>query len=64
MDRFSDGEHFGHILTKQLPANKAARLYGVLPSTLKDRISGRVVHGVKPGPTPYLTTHAGRKRAS
>ena len=44
------------VLTKQLPANKAAKLYGVPPSTLKDRLSGRVVHGVKPGPRPYLTT--------
>ena len=44
------------VLTKQLPANKAARIYGVLPSTLKDRLSGRVVHGVKPGPAPYLTS--------
>ena len=41
------------VLTKQLPANKAAR---VPPSTLKDHLSGRVIHGVKPGPTPYLTT--------
>ena len=24
------------------------------PSTLKDRLSGRVVHGVKPGPVRYL----------
>ena len=44
------------VLTKQLPANKAARMYGVPPSTLKDRLSGRVVHGVKPGPMPYLTS--------
>ena len=44
------------VLTKQLPANKAARLYGVSPSTLKDQLSGRVVHGVKPGPRPYLIT--------
>ena len=44
------------VLTKEFPANKAARLYGVPPSTLKDRLSGRVVHGVKPGPRPYLTT--------
>ena len=39
------------VLTKQLPANKAARMYGVPPSLLKDRLSGCVVHGVKPGPT-------------
>ena len=51
------------VLTKQLPANKAARLYGVPPSTLKDRLSGRVVHGVKPGPTPYLTTQEEKELA-
>ena len=34
---------------------KAAKLYGVPPSTLKDRLSGRVVHDVNPGPKQYLT---------
>ena len=29
-------------------------LYGVPKSTLHDRISGRVRHGTKPGPSPYL----------
>ncbi|ORU94637.1 MAG: hypothetical protein A6F71_09420 [Cycloclasticus sp. symbiont of Poecilosclerida sp. M] len=29
-------------------------LLGVPPSTLKDRISGRVKHGTKSGPIPYL----------
>ena len=44
------------VLNKHLPANKAAKLYGVPPSTLKDRLSGRVVHsGVNPGPKQYLT---------
>ena len=35
--------------------NKAALEYGVPKTTLLDRISGRVVHGTKPGPKPYLT---------
>ena len=34
--------------------NKAALLHGVPPTTLKDRISGQVVHGTKPGPVRYL----------
>ena len=34
--------------------NKAAQLHGVPPSTLKDRLSGRVAHGTKPGPVRYL----------
>ena len=35
--------------------NKAARDHGVPASTLKDRISGRVIPGTKPGPKPYLS---------
>ena len=35
--------------------NMASRTYNVPPSTLKDSISGRVKHGTKPGPIPYLT---------
>ena len=38
-----------------LSGNKAADLHGVPRSTLKDRLSGRVKHGTKPGPKPYLT---------
>ena len=34
--------------------NKIAALYGVPKSTLHDRISGRVTHGTKSGPAPYL----------
>ena len=36
--------------------NRAARDYGIPRSTLYDRVSGKVVHGVKPGPRPYLTS--------
>ena len=35
--------------------NRAARDHGVPPSTLKDRLSGRVVDGNKPGRSSYLT---------
>ena len=38
-----------------LSANRAADLHRVPRSTLKDRLSGRVKHGVKPGPRPYLS---------
>ena len=34
--------------------NKAAKLHRVPCTTLKDRLSGRVTHGVKPGPKQYL----------
>ena len=33
---------------------RAARTYGVPRSTLQDRVNGRVTHGVRPGPKPYL----------
>ena len=36
------------------PINKIAVFYGVPKSTLHDRISGRVTHGRKPDPSPYL----------
>ena len=34
--------------------NRSAVMYGVPSTTLKDRISGRVVHGTRPGPRPYI----------
>jgi len=34
--------------------NAAAAQFGVPPSTLRDQLSGRVVHGTRPGPAPYL----------
>ena len=38
----------------EMGRNRAALEFGVPPSTLKDRLTGRVKHGTKPGPTPYL----------
>ena len=35
--------------------NRIATMYGLPRSTLKDRVTGRVTHGTKPGPHPYLT---------
>ena len=43
------------VRSGQCGANKAARLHNIPPTTLKNRLSGRVKHGDKPGPTPYLT---------
>ena len=34
--------------------NHAAMLHGVPKTTLKNRLSGRVAHGINPGPKPYL----------
>ena len=36
--------------------NKAALLHSVPRTTLKDRLSGREVHGTNQGPRPYHTT--------
>ena len=44
------------VIKDGLSGNKAAALHCVPPSTLKDRLSGRVDHGKKPGPAPYLTS--------
>ena len=37
------------------PINQAAREHGVAKTMLRDRLSGQVIHGTKPGPKPYLT---------
>ena len=34
--------------------NQAALQHGVPKTTLKNRLSGRVAHGIKPEPRPYL----------
>jgi len=34
---------------------QSIKKYYIRRSTLQDRISGRVTHGTKPGPRPYLT---------
>ena len=39
----------------KMSINRAAVEHGVPPTTLKDRLSGRVKHGTKPGPRPYLS---------
>ncbi len=43
------------VQDKGISANHTAKLFGVPPSTLKDRLSGHVLHGTKPGPVPYLS---------
>ena len=37
-----------------LGTNMAARTFSITSSTLKDRFSGRVKHGMKSGPVPYF----------
>ena len=39
----------------KMSINRAAMEHAVPPTTLKDRLSGRVKHGTKPGPKPYLS---------
>ena len=42
------------VETARCGVNEAARMYSIPPTTLKDRVSGRVKHGKKPGPSKYL----------
>ena len=42
------------VANGELGVNRAALEFGVLKTTLKDRLSGRVVHGANIGPKPYL----------
>ena len=43
------------VVNGELGINRAALQYGVPPTTLKDRMSGRIIHGSKIGPKPYLS---------
>ena len=43
------------VMEGELGVNRAADQFGVPRTTLKDRMSGRVTHGSKSGPAPYLT---------
>jgi len=45
-------------------ANKAAVIHGVPHSTLKDRLSRRVIHGQNPGPDPYLSVEEEKELAT
>ena len=39
----------------ELSVNRSAVFHGVPRVTLQDQMNGRVQHGRKPGPSPYLT---------
>ena len=49
------------VFAKHLASNKATAMHGVPLSTLKDGLSGRMVHGQKPGPKPYLNKQEERE---
>ena len=69
-----NNESIAAVQDKGISSNHAAKLFGVPPSTLKDRLSGRVLHGTKPGPvqrflgknkqTELYTITAGKKNSS
>ena len=42
------------VINNHLSRNKTGALHGVPTSTLKVGLSGRVIHGRKPGHKPYL----------
>ena len=43
------------VRSGELLVSRAAKVYGVPKSTLHDCVLGRVLHGHKPGPKPYLS---------
>ena len=42
------------VMNGKTSINKAAVMYNVPSTSLKDRLSGKVVHGTRPGPKRYL----------
>ena len=50
-----DQEAMKAVQKGDIGINRAAKEYGVHRTTLKDRVSGRVKHGTKSGPQPYLS---------
>ena len=43
------------VKSGKLGLDRAALEFGITRTTLKDRVAGRVVHGTRSGPKPYLT---------
>ena len=43
------------VKDRSMGVNRAALEHGVPQTSLKDRLTGRVIHGTKIGPKPYLT---------
>ena len=43
------------VMDGKLGVDRAADQYGVPRTTLKDRLSGRVIQGTNPGLVPYLS---------
>jgi len=46
---------FNAVTCGELKSSEAVVKFGVPRQTLRDRLTGRVIHGMKPGPKPYLT---------
>ena len=49
------------VISGEMGTNQAAREFDVSATTLRDRLSGRVKHGSKPGPAAYLTEEEERQ---
>ena len=47
-----------------MPVLRASQLYKIPKTTLHDRISGKVLHGSKPGPKPYFSPTEEREMAN
>ena len=53
-----------HAVEEGQSISNAARDHGVPKTTLYDRISGKIMHGVNPGPTPYLSNEEDKELGS
>ena len=54
-DRHAIGEALGKISSKELSIRTASKAYSIPYSTLRDRLTGRVIDGVKAGGPTVLT---------
>jgi len=52
------------VLEDGISANKAAVIHGVTRSTLKDQLSGCIIHGQNLGPDPYLSVDEEKELAT
>ena len=43
------------VKSGKISVNRAALEHGIPKTTLKNRISGKVIHGTNPGPSSFLT---------
>ena len=48
------------VMNGELGGNRATLEFGVPKTTLKNRISGKLIYGSNPGPVPFFDSPRGR----